>query len=95
MERKANKKTLLFGLFIPVMLGILFGYLINYLYALDHPLPTTIQEYTQNQGIAGARSGIVGGILGFIIPRILIPTLLKIKPIKRFFDWLATLFRIQ
>ena len=92
-HQSKTTKTLLLSILRNVAMGAIFGYLFSYLPALNATLPTTIQQYAQNQGIAGATSGIIGGFCGVAIPHILIPQLKRIPLIKRVFDYVSTSFK--
>jgi hypothetical protein len=63
-------------------MGAFFGYSFNYLFAFTHDLPPTLQEYAYQQGLAGATSGIIGGITGIVVPHIIIPVITNIRVVQ-------------
>ena len=79
MDYKFHVKNAIIG----AIIGGFMGFVMSYITAKGQEIPSSIQQYSMSQGIAGLISGVMGGLLAIIVPYIIIPFVLKRKHSKK------------
>jgi hypothetical protein len=75
-------------------MGGLFGYIFGYLGAYNQGIPKTVEQFALCLGVAGASAGIITGILGILVPYIIMPQIMKVQLMQKVVSSSRTLKKI-